>query len=210
MRELTYFPLLQRFPKTSGYGYRTNPVTGKAGTFHRGVDYGAPSGTPLVAPFDGFVTTGYEAGGAGNWIWVVNGPDMFKSFHHSGYAVRSGFVHAGDVIAYIGTTGSSTCAHAHLELWENGRNIDPTGFLDRAPIKGLASVPAPAPIVVVPEEDENVSVIMWDGQGAGAFLVNGIFKRHLTLDNYNFLRQLGVKDLGIQDAWLDCLKDESN
>lgn len=134
MRELTFFPLLESFPKTSPYGYRIDPITGAQGSFHRGVDYGAPSGAPVIAPFDGQITTGYESGGAGNWSWCVNGSDMFKSFHHSAVAVGYGWVAAGTTIAYIGTTGSSTGSHAHLELWEGGTNIDPTGYLDRAPL----------------------------------------------------------------------------
>lgn len=139
VRELTYFPLLQSYPKTSNYGYRIDPITGATGAFHRGVDYGAPSGVPVIAPFDGQVTTGYEAGGAGNWIWVVNGGDMFKSFHHESFAVTGGWVTAGTDIAYIDSTGSSTGAHAHLELWEYGLNIDPTGYFDRAPLLGGGS-----------------------------------------------------------------------
>jgi hypothetical protein len=134
MRELTFFPLLESFPKTSGYGYRIDPITGAQGSFHRGVDYGAPDGAELIAPFSGQVTTGYEAGGAGNWLWVVDGGDMFKSFHHSGFAVTGGWVDAGTVIAWVDSTGSSTGSHAHLELWEWGLNIDPTGYLDRAPL----------------------------------------------------------------------------
>lgn len=136
MRELTYFPLLESFPKTSNYGYRIDPITGAQGSFHRGVDYGAPDGACLIAPYDGQVTTGYEAGGAGNWLWVVNGGDMFKSFHHSSFAVTGGWVTAGTVLAYVDSTGSSTGSHAHLELWEWGINIDPTGYLDRAPLFG--------------------------------------------------------------------------
>jgi len=136
MRELTWFPLLEPYEKTSGYGQRIDPITGAASSFHGGVDYGAPYGVPLVAPFDGNVTTGYESGGAGNWLWVDAGPDRFKSFHHADYAVRGGWVDAGQVIAYIGSTGASTGSHAHLELWDNGTRIDPTGYLDRAPILG--------------------------------------------------------------------------
>lgn len=151
MRELAWFPLLQSYPKTSGYGYRYDPITGSPGSFHRGVDYGAPAGAPVIAPFDGEVTTGYEQGGAGNWSWVVNGGDMFKSFHHVNAQVWSGWVTAGDTIAYIGSTGASTGSHAHLELWENGVNIDPTGYLDRAPLYG----PPPPPEDDMTEDDHH-------------------------------------------------------
>jgi hypothetical protein len=137
MRELTWFPLLESYPKTSGYGQRVDPITGAQGSFHGGVDYGAPWGAPLIAPFDGLVTTGYE-GGAGNWLWVDNGGDRFKSFHHDSFAVGSGtWVAAGTTIAYIDSTGSSTGSHAHLELWDHGTRIDPTGYLDRAPLLGM-------------------------------------------------------------------------
>lgn len=143
MRELTYFPLPESYPKTSGYGYRYDPITGQPGKFHRGVDYGVPSGVPVLAPFDGQVTTGYESGGAGNWSWVVNGGDMFKSFHHSTVLIPGGWVLAGTEIAQIGSTGASTGSHAHFELWEWGVNIDPTGYLDRAPLYGGGTQPPP-------------------------------------------------------------------
>lgn len=133
MRELTCFPLLERFEMTSGYGVRIDPITEVPGKMHWGVDYGAPYGAPVVAPFGGDVVTGYEDG-AGNWSWVTAGDDLFKSFHHSSCAVRTGWVAAGTTIAFIGSTGSSTGSHAHLELWECGVNIDPTGYLDRAPL----------------------------------------------------------------------------
>lgn len=196
MRELTVHPLPGGFRRSSGYGYRTNPVTGATGTFHRGVDYAAPTGTPLFAPWDGVVSTGNEPSGAGQWIWVDSGTDRFKSFHHSAYEVRSGPVKAGDVIAYIGTTGSSTGPHAHLELWEAGRNIDPTPYLDRAPFKG--STPAPAPIkpTVTPEEDD-VKFIIRD-KNMGAWLCWGLFRRFIaTQEEYNQLIYVGVEYKGL-------------
>lgn len=151
MRELTWFPLLQSYPKTSNYGYRYDPITGAPGSFHRGVDYGAPTGAPVIAPFDGEVTTGYEAGGAGNWLWVVAGGDTFKSFHHVNFEVWSGWAEAGQTVAYIGSTGASTGSHAHLELWDHGVNIDPTGYLDRAPLYG----PPPPPEDDMTEDDHH-------------------------------------------------------
>lgn len=175
MRDLTVFPLPGgTYYKSSGYGPRTNPVTGKAGTFHRGVDYAAPTGTPIYAPFDGNITTGFEAGGAGNWTNLQNATDLFKSFHQSAYAVRSGFVRAGDVIAYIGTTGSSTGPHAHFELWEAGRNIDPTPWLDRAPLQG-----ARIETLVRGLKEENVKIQVMASKTA-QWLVWGIFKAALA------------------------------
>lgn len=205
MRELEVFPLPPgTYRRSSGYGPRINPVTGKQQSLHRGVDYAAPTGTPLFAPFAGQVTTGYEAGGAGNWIWVVDGPNMFKSFHHSSYQVRSGYVNAGDVIAYIGTTGSSTGPHAHLELWDNGRNIDPTAFFDRAPLKGSAPPPAPAPEPT--QEDEDIVKIIWSTQAAWA--VSGLTKRHLDPNELAVLKLYGVKEeTGQHDALLDTLTE---
>jgi hypothetical protein len=136
VRELTYFPLPERYPVTSGYGYRIDPITGAQTKFHRGVDYGAPTGCQVLAPFDGWITTGYESGGAGNWLWTDDGGGaVFKSFHHQSHAVYSGWVAAGTVVAYIDSTGSSTGSHAHLELWDHGTNIDPTGYFARAPLK---------------------------------------------------------------------------
>jgi hypothetical protein len=137
MRELTWFPLLESYGKTSGYGYRVDPITGAQSSFHGGVDYGAPWGVPVIAPWDGLVTTGYESG-AGNWLWCDAGSDRFKSFHHDSFAVPSGsWVTAGATIGYIDSTGSSTGSHAHFELWEGPNRIDPTGYLDRAPLLNL-------------------------------------------------------------------------
>jgi hypothetical protein len=177
MRELTYFPLLQSFPKTSGYGYRIDPITGAQGSFHGGVDYGVPQGEPVIAPYDGQVTTGYESG-AGNWLWCVNGSDMFKSFHHLSFAVTGGWVPAGTVLAYVDSTGSSTGSHAHFELWEGGTRIDPTGYLDRAPLRDGTG----------PGEDEMTEDDFTRISNIVSSTVNAAMK-----DNYTGARALGVE-----------------
>lgn len=147
MRALDVFPLPGgTYTRSSGYGSRVDPISGRNSNFHGGVDYAAAAGTPIFAPWAGTVRTGFEAGGAGNWSWVTadNG-DLFKAFHLSRYEVRSGPVASGQVIGYVGTTGASTGAHLHAELWQGGTRIDPTGFLAAAPLKGQAPAPAPAP-----------------------------------------------------------------
>lgn len=136
----------------------TSPFGPRGGRNHNGTDYGSPNpgqrsinGTPVRAPFAGTVTVGNEPGGAGQWSWVTadDGRALFKSFHHSRYEVTRGHVEAGDVIAYVGATGASQGAHAHLELWVNGRPIDPQPHLEAARNR---PVPAP-PASPVPEED---------------------------------------------------------
>lgn len=128
---LTYFPLLPPYWRSSGYGPRTRPYTG----FHRGVDYAASSGAPIYAPFDGWATVGYQAGGAGHWTNVRHASGWtFKSFHHR-VAGRVGQVRAGERIAEVGSTGGSTGPHGHFELWPPGASqpIDPTAALAAAP-----------------------------------------------------------------------------
>jgi len=185
MRELTYFPLLESFPKTSGYGYRIDPITGAQSSFHRGVDYGAPDGAELIAPYAGSVTTGYESGGAGNWLWVDDGNgNLFKSFHHSGFAVSGGWVDAGTVLAWVDSTGSSTGSHAHLELWEWGLNIDPTGYLDRAPLfSGGAQSP---PEDEMTDEDWNQMRAMLNNFLVGKMATHSTPNILITDDNGQF------------------------
>ena len=160
------------------------------------MDYAAAAGTSVYAPWSGFVTTGYESGGAGNWVWVDDGPYRFKSFHHSAFQVFGGFVNAGDVIAYIGTTGSSTGPHAHLELWDHGQLIDPTAYFDRAPLKGTSPAPTPEP-----EDDDVAAVIAWGD--TAAYELDGLFKRNLSPAEVDLKRFLGLEDIGYQPAIVD-------
>lgn len=141
MRPLDWFPLPVGSPKTSGWGPRW-------GRFHYGCDYGCPVGTPVYAPWSGTVASGSEPRGAGNWIWVTNSDgDVFKCFHLSGYAISSGKVQAGTVIASTGNTGASTGPHAHLELHRGGPSnpVDPTALLDAAQNGAPSPGPMPAP-----------------------------------------------------------------
>lgn len=111
---------------TSGFGMRW-------GSMHYGTDLGAGYGTAIHAAAAGTVSTSWQAGGAGNYTMINHGGGIWTVYmHQSSFAVRSGWVNAGDVIGYVGSTGDSTGAHLHFEvhtggLW-NGR-VDPVPFM---------------------------------------------------------------------------------
>jgi hypothetical protein len=117
--------------KTSGYGYRTHPVTGQRGSFHGGVDYAARIGTPIPSQSNGVVarsSTGWN-GGYGNLVVVQSGPMQHYYAHNSRNLVSAGQpVAKGQHIALIGSTGSSTGPHVHYEQRLNGNRINPKGY----------------------------------------------------------------------------------
>ncbi len=100
--------------------------------YHRGVDYAAPIGSPVIAPAAGRVAlVGREAEGFelhGNTIGLDHGQGVVSIFIHlNSIAVREGdLVQAGQTIGTIGTTGASTGPHLHWGLYVNGVAVDPT------------------------------------------------------------------------------------
>lgn len=109
---------------TSGYGDpRSN--TG----WHYGIDIVAPSGTPIIAAADGTVMTATSHYSYGNYI-VIDHNDGLRTLyaHCSSLAVGAGAqVAAGDTIAYVGSTGDSTGAHLHFEVFDGGSRVNPMG-----------------------------------------------------------------------------------
>ena len=132
-----YLPLKRgTFRISSGFGMRW-------GTMHNGLDFAAPVGTPIYAPFDMKIIEGKDRApgsvtGFSNWVWGegVSEPYDFIVGHmkHSSILVKAGdFVRAGQKIAEVGNEGQSTGPHAHCELWTRpgrlgGRPIDPAPF----------------------------------------------------------------------------------
>lgn len=98
---------------------------------HRGVDYGAPIGTPVRSVGDGTVIFAARSGGGGNVIKVRHNATYQTAYKHlNGYArgVHSGArVKQGQVIGYVGNTGMSTGPHLHFEFYQSGNYIDPLG-----------------------------------------------------------------------------------
>ena len=118
---------------SSHYGYRIHPIYGTR-RLHAGTDFAAACGTPIRASADGTIVRAGTAGGYGNQIVVnhgtLRGAAVATSYNHlSGYAVRSGSVSRGQVIGYVGTTGTSTGCHLHFEVYVNGSAVNPMGWL---------------------------------------------------------------------------------
>jgi murein DD-endopeptidase MepM/ murein hydrolase activator NlpD len=118
-------------PITSGFGYRTDPVTG-ATAYHAGLDIGAPCGTPIKAAGTGnVISAGFNSGGYGNMTLINHGNGLSTLYgHQSSIIVSSGqSVTQGQVIGYVGSTGKSTGCHLHFEVRVGGNPVDPNAYL---------------------------------------------------------------------------------
>jgi murein DD-endopeptidase MepM/ murein hydrolase activator NlpD len=112
---------------TSSFGVRRHPIL-RFARFHAGIDFGAHSGSPIVAAADGMVVGAGWAGGYGRQVRVAHGGGIITTYSHmSGIAAGPGTpVRQGQVIGYVGSTGLSTGPHLHFEVRVNGRAVDPT------------------------------------------------------------------------------------
>lgn len=116
---------------TSIYGDRIHPKTGKK-QFHKGIDLGGrlANGTPIYAPYNGILKTSIDKKG-GN-IATIEHDANFKTryMHLQSFYKTSGYIKQGDIIGFLGNTGSSsTGPHLHFEVWENGKHVDPAPYL---------------------------------------------------------------------------------
>jgi len=113
---------------SSGYGMRKHPILGY-NKKHQGVDFAAPKGTPIMAAGTGHIEFVGDNGGAGKYIRIKHMNGYKTAYAHlSQYA--SGInknikVKQGQTIGYVGSTGLSTGAHLHYEVWFNGKRINP-------------------------------------------------------------------------------------
>lgn len=113
---------------SSPYGHRTSPITGTPGEFHWGEDFAAACGTAVYSADAGVVrAAGWDKGGGGNRVEVDHGNGLVTTYNHlETIDVRKGqSVQPGEVIAKVGTTGSSTGCHLHFETIEDGVHADP-------------------------------------------------------------------------------------
>ncbi|MDR1408343.1 MAG: M23 family metallopeptidase [Tannerella sp.] len=121
---LDFFRITSRFTHS-----RFHPVL-KRYRAHHGVDYAAPTGTPVKTIGDGrVVARGFESGGGGNYLKIQHNATYTTSYMHlSRFAAGTGVgahVRQGEVIGYVGSTGLSTGAHLDFRVYRNGQAIDP-------------------------------------------------------------------------------------
>ena len=116
---------------TSGYGYRTDPFTGK-NSFHGGVDVAASKGSFITAALSGVVELAEKSGGDyGNYLIINHGGIKTLYAHCDELKVVVGQkVLSGDVVATVGSTGRSTGPHLHFEIRIGDTKIDPTPLIN--------------------------------------------------------------------------------
>ncbi len=144
---------------TSTFGPRKHPILGVV-RVHKGVDWAAPVGTPVLAAFDGTIAFHGDGQGYGNVIRIAHsGGRETRYAHLSRFAdnLKQGMpVKAGDVIGYIGTTGLSTGPHLHFELYANGEAVNPL----ESPVVAVAAAAAAAPGSSADTGDEAVELLV--------------------------------------------------
>ncbi len=132
---------------TSRFGMRRHPIRGY-NHMHKGVDFAAPAGTPVYAAGDGTIDRASWVAGYGYYICIRHNSEYrtayahLKKFAPGLYPGRR--VRQGEVIGYVGSTGSSTGPHLHYEVIYNGKRINPLNLdiparrsLDQAELKSF-------------------------------------------------------------------------
>jgi len=113
---------------SSGFGKRRHPILGYT-KIHKGVDFAAATGTPIMAAGDGVIEMASRFGGYGNYVRIRHNGEIKTAYAHTSRfakGIRAGSrVKQGQIVAYVGTTGRSTGPHLHYEVILNGRQVNP-------------------------------------------------------------------------------------
>jgi murein DD-endopeptidase MepM/ murein hydrolase activator NlpD len=112
---------------SSAFGMRKHPIDGY-NKMHRGTDFAAPMGTPIMASGSGVITRARWCGGGGNCIKIKHNSTYETIYAHMksfGRGIKEGLrVKQGQIIGYVGSTGNSTGPHLHYEVVKNGKKIN--------------------------------------------------------------------------------------
>ena len=135
------WPLPGRYNLSSLFGSRKHPITGKANN-HTGIDIPASSGTSILAAKSGVVTTSTYNNSYGNYVVVSHSDGTSTLYAHMvrRNCSKGDTVSQGQVIGYVGTTGSSTGNHLHFEVRVNGSRVDPINYFTDLPLT-ISGVP---------------------------------------------------------------------
>ncbi|GJM03982.1 MAG: membrane protein [Rhodomicrobium sp.] len=113
---------------TSGFGLRHHPLL-KRRKMHKGVDWAARRGTPIMAAGNGRIEAAKRHSGYGNYVRIRHANGYQTAYAHMmrfGKGIRKGVrVRQGQIIGYVGTTGLSSGPHLHYEILVNNRHVDP-------------------------------------------------------------------------------------
>lgn len=117
---------------TSKYGWRTHPKTGQW-ALHDGTDFAGAgvNGKPIVAAYSGTVIAAQHYAGYGNTVRISHGTGVVTLYAHcSSLAVKTGdVVKKGQVVAYVGMSGSATGPHLHFSIFLKGESVDPMNYV---------------------------------------------------------------------------------
>ena len=113
----------------SGYKWRMHPIL-KIRKFHKGMDFTAPTGTPIYASGNGKVIRSSRSATYGRVVYIDHGYGYRTIYAHMSKikAKRGQNVKRGDLIGYVGNTGRSVSAHLHYEVHKNGKALNPINF----------------------------------------------------------------------------------
>jgi murein DD-endopeptidase MepM/ murein hydrolase activator NlpD len=128
------FPIAEGFPRTSPYGTRRSYNGGPVSSFHAGSDWGAPEGTPILAPAPGTVVLAEPLFVRGGAVIIDHGAGVYSNFwHFTRIDVKPGDALAkGDQLGLVGTTGLSTGAHLHWEIRINTIAVNPLQWAEES------------------------------------------------------------------------------
>jgi len=115
---------------TSGFGYRTDPFSGKI-VFHEGIDLGGHEGSGILSMGAGVVVRSEKNSTYGHFVEIAHGDSLVTRYaHNQKNLVKVGdVVRKGDLIATMGNTGRSTGAHVHFEVIKGGRPVNPALYI---------------------------------------------------------------------------------
>lgn len=115
---------------TSGFGYRSDPFTGRT-TFHAGIDIGGKSGDPVFAAADGVVVETGNDSSRGNFVVIQHDDQLQTTYYHLKRieANKNDTVARGEKIGLLGSTGRSTAPHLHFQIMQGDEPVNPFNYL---------------------------------------------------------------------------------